>query len=61
MLEEAEGGARSGRHQYLSGILHNAAKVLDANAACPAAPDQALAALGLAPGMLLGYPSPSPA
>ena len=50
MLEEAEEGARASRHQYLSGVLHNAAKILDANSGVPAAPEQALHALGLAPG-----------
>ena len=50
MLKEAEEGARASKHQYLSGVLHNAAKILDANSSAPAAPEQALHALGLAPG-----------
>ena len=49
MLCEAESGARQGKHQYLSGILHNAAKILEANADHPTDPVQTLQALGLTP------------
>ncbi len=49
MLCEAEVGARQGKHQYLSGVLHNAAKILEANAEHPTDPAQALQALGLSP------------
>ena len=49
MLCEAEGGARQGKHQYLSGILHNAAKILEANADHPTGPARALQALGVSP------------
>lgn len=51
MLDEAEGGARAAKHQFLSGILHNAAKILDANADAPTLPAEALQALGLCPRM----------
>jgi len=34
MLDEAEENARLGKHQYLSGVLHNVAKIL-ANESMP--------------------------
>lgn len=45
MLDEAEENARLGKHQYLSGVLHNVAKIL-VNESMPADPFEALQDLG---------------
>jgi len=50
-LKEAEEAAARGQHQYLSGRLHNLAKVLASDGPHPpAAPDLQLRAVGLTPG-----------
>lgn len=48
-LEEAQANAASGRHQFLSGLLHNLAKILAADHV-PADACAALEAAGLGPG-----------
>lgn len=48
-LEEAQANAASGRHQFLSGLLHNLAKILAADHA-PADACAALEAACLGPG-----------
>ncbi|KAK9842213.1 hypothetical protein WJX81_000852 [Elliptochloris bilobata] len=51
-LEEAQANAASGRHQFLSGLLHNLAKILAADHV-PRDPCAALEAAGLGPGLEL--------
>lgn len=48
-LEEALAGAAAGRHQFLSGLLHNLAKILAPERAPPDA-FAGLEAAGLGPG-----------
>lgn len=45
MLDEAEENARLGKHQYLSGVLHNVAKIL-IHESMPTDPIEALQDLG---------------
>ncbi len=51
MLDEAEENARLGKHQYLSGVLHNVAKILT-NESAPADPLVALQDIGFSSGGL---------
>ncbi len=50
MLDEAQENARLGKHQYLSGVLHNVAKILTHEGA-PADPIEALKELGFSSGV----------
>ncbi|EIE22672.1 hypothetical protein COCSUDRAFT_42321 [Coccomyxa subellipsoidea C-169] len=50
MLDEAEENARLGKHQYLSGVLHNVAKILT-NESAPADPLVALQDIGFSSGL----------
>lgn len=49
MLDEAEENARLGKHQYLSGVLHNVAKIL-ANEGVPTNVSEALREFGFTSG-----------
>lgn len=46
-LQEAQDAARQGKHQFLSGVLHNLAKVLTCDDMT--VPEMQMRALGLAP------------
>jgi hypothetical protein len=49
MLAESEENARLGKHQYLSGVLHNVAKIL-ANDPVPSSAEEALQEYGFGSG-----------
>ena len=49
-LKEAEEAAAKGHHQFLSGLLHNLAKVLSYDRLQPS-PETQLRAIGLTPGL----------
>lgn len=58
MLEEAEDNAQQGKHQYLSGLLHNVAKIM-AHDSPPTNALEALKEYGFGPGAdLLTAPIP---